>query len=217
MASNLGSRGSLLTPCNFDDLRAWYADQVNRYEVGPVARVMLEVGRELDAFVRWPTRALLLWRDCDRRVPAGARQRYHRYPGAVRDLADSKCVKLDGRANGPAIAAFALADGKRPDRAGSMNCWSIHHIYSGKFPYPERVETLHAAKCGKHFTQSAGLVAVHPVADGLADECPAFAWLLRAEAFRRFRYDPDLVFSANRDDLGFADGADVECFYAEPV
>jgi hypothetical protein len=48
------------------------------------------------------------------------------------------------------------------------------------------------------FTHSAGLVAVHPLADALADEVPYFAWLLRSEAFRRFRFDPDGVFASSK-------------------
>ena len=44
------------------------------------------------------------------------------------------------------------------------------------------------------FTEAAGLVAAHPFADALADEVPYFAWLLRAEAYQRFGFDPDAVF-----------------------
>lgn len=54
------------------------------------------------------------------------------------------------------------------------------------------------------FTQSAGLVAIHPIADALADEFAIFAWRLRAESFLRFGYDPEGVFSAVQDDFGFA-------------
>jgi hypothetical protein len=49
----------------------------------------------------------------------------------------------------------------------------------------------------RYFTQSAGLVAIHPVADALADEFAVFAWRLRAEAFLRFGYDPEGAFSAS--------------------
>jgi hypothetical protein len=70
----------------------------------------------------------------------------------------------------------------------------VHHIYDGKFPAPDRPTTTHAVKDPQLFTQSAGLVAVHPIADALADEVAYFAWLLRREAFDRFRFDPDGVF-----------------------
>jgi hypothetical protein len=73
--------------------------------------------------------------------------------------------------------------GIRPSRFGSNNAWSIHHIYSGKFPYIGKYDTLHASHDGRHFTQSAGLVAIHPIADQLADEYPFFSWYLRAISF----------------------------------
>ena len=82
----------------------------------------------------------------------------------------------------------------------------MHHLYSGKFPLPIQVGTTHAAKGPTHFTQSAGLVAVHPVADSLCDESPALTWLLRAESFRRFGYDPDGAFSSAPNVYGFAEG-----------
>ena len=48
-----------------------------------------------------------------------------------------------------------------------------------------------------------GLTATHPVAEALADEDFRFAWLLRREAFLRFGYDPDAVFSERIDERGF--------------
>ena len=62
---------------------------------------------------------------------------------------------------------------------------------------------LHAVKEGKHFTQPAGLFAIHPIAEALKDEYFYFAWLLRHEAFLRFGYDPDAVFSEKTDEYGF--------------
>ena len=80
----------------------------------------------------------------------------------------------------------------------------MHHIYDGKFPRPGRSHTAHAVKDEQLFTHSAGLVAVHPVADALADEVAYFAWLLRREAYDRFQFDPDQVFgsSPSRTGLG---------------
>jgi len=132
-------------------------------------------------------------------------------------MAKTQCVVLDGRPNGPAIASFRLAGGKRPPRFGSSNSWSIHHLYSGKFPYPGYQETTHAAKSCLHFTQSAGLIAVHPIADAMVDEFPFFAWLLRGGAFLRFGYDPDGVFSSSRDDCGFIAGRVCRVIKAAPL
>jgi hypothetical protein len=81
----------------------------------------------------------------------------------------------------------------------------MHHVYSGKFRYIDRTATTHAVKLRDHFTQSAGVIATHPIADALSDEYPFFSWLLRFEAFSRFGYDPDGVFSSSQDDLGFAE------------
>ena len=113
-------------------------------------------------------------------------------------------MNLDTRPNGPAIAAFEIAGGIRPLRFGSTNRWSIHHMYSAKFPYIDRFDSLHATKDGVHFTQTAGLVAMHPIADAMSDEYPFFSWYLRALAFERFGYDPDRVFSSAIDEFGFA-------------
>jgi len=171
-----------------------------------VREVLGQVATHLSDFVNWPEKAVLLWQGCDRSVPVGAKQRYHLYPDPIRLLAVQHGIRLDTRANGPATAAYLLAWGIRPERFGSSNRWAIHHLYSGKFPYVERSSTTHAAKDGNHFTQSAGLVAIHPIADALCDEFPFFSWLLRAEAFRRFGYDPDGVFSSECGELGFASG-----------
>jgi hypothetical protein len=91
--------------------------------------------------------------------------------------------------------AFRLADGERPVRSDFPRFhWSIHHIYDGRFSASQNSVVTHAAYLGEHFTQVAGLVALHPLADGLVGDCKYFAWLLRHEAFLRFDYDPDRVF-----------------------
>jgi hypothetical protein len=77
----------------------------------------------------------------------------------------------------------------------AINGWPIHHIYDGQFPMPPRTDSIRAVSHGKYFTEAAGLVAIHPLADGMASETPYFAWLLRREAFLRFGFDPEFVFS----------------------
>jgi len=61
------------------------------------------------------------------------------------------------------------------------------------------------------------LIATHPVADALCDEFPFFAWLLRAESFRRFGYDPDGVFSSQQDEFGFVEGHHCEMVMGAPT
>ena len=147
-------------------------------------------------FVKWPAKARLLW---EGRV----RARYHTYPDEIKRELKERGIAIDSRSNGPAIMSFLLAGGKRPKRADSTKGWAIHHIYNGKFPFTKGGKTLHAVKDGNHFTQSAGLVAIHPIAHALADEYFHFVWLLRNESFLRFNYDPDRVFCKKIDEYGF--------------
>jgi len=93
--------------------------------------------------------------------------------------------------------AFQYAGGERPLRHNGKG-WAIHHVYDGQFPAPERTSSVRAVVEGNYFTEAAGLVAIHPLADGLATESSYFAWLLRHEAFVRFRFDPDNVFGSTK-------------------
>jgi hypothetical protein len=140
-----------------------------------------------EKFVEWPARSLLF-------MPGTVRVKYHRY--SPEQLAQIKAarVRLDTRSNGPAIMAYAIAGGRRPVRSSGREQWSIHHIYDGQYPAPGVTSCTRAVTHGGYFTEAAGLVAVHPIADALADEFAYFAWLLRHEAFCRFEFDPDGVF-----------------------
>ena len=200
---NLSSPTECFAACRIDDLENWMAEEIKAIDDPAIRSVVRTVCRNLDRFVKFPAKPLLLWQGCDRVKPPGKRQKYHTYPAKIKKQAKSSGVILDSRPNGPAIVAFLLAGGERPERFGSTNAWSIHHLYSGKFPSPGMDDTLHAPRDGNHFTQSAGLIAAHPIADAMCDEFPSFAWRLRAESFLRFRYDPDGVFSNRRSNLGF--------------
>jgi hypothetical protein len=210
MPYNLKSPKGLIEPVDFADMTGWFARETEQATGEPLRLVLRSVANHLKDFVKWPDRALLLWEGCDRKVPEGERHRYYKYPPEIQNRAKERKIVLDGRANGPAIAAYHIAGGFRPERFGSANRWSIHHVYSGKFPYIGHPNTTHATTDCKHFTQSAGLVAVHPVADALCDEFPFFAWLLRAKSFETFRYDPDGVFSTSQDGYGFVTGSQNE-------
>ena len=218
MPYNLDSPNKLLEPCDRSDLRSWFVRECAQVKNDSVRHVLERVAGDLESFVQWPRRALLLWQGCNRVPIDGKGQRYHRYPREIREAVKGRRIALDTRANGPAIAAYQIAGGQRPQRFGSANAWSIHHLYSGKFPYLGKLDTIHAAKLANHFTQSAGLVAIHPIADAIGDEFPFFAWMLRAMAFEKFGYDPDAVFSADHDEFGFAPGRACEILCAlEPV
>jgi hypothetical protein len=122
------------------------------------------------------------------------RQPYHELSAELRVKLRSAAIPLDLRSNGPAIMAYRMAGGERPIRAQSKHGWSIHHVYDGRFPAPGRATSIRAVTDGRYFTATAGLVAVHPIADALAAEVPYFAWLLRHESYARFGFDPDGVF-----------------------
>lgn len=134
-------------------------------------------------FVRWPTEDVLLLPNC-------TRKKYHKYSDDLKSKLAARKVKADTRSNGPAIAAYLYAGGKRPIKLNKKHGWSIHHIYDGQFPLFDSDDVPRAVELGELFTRTSGLVAIHPVADAMASEFPYLAWLLRAEAYRRFGLDP---------------------------
>jgi hypothetical protein len=187
-----------MKPCDLKDLSGWLESEALSIPAESHRRVILEVDRNLKDFVNWSMRAELLWQGCDRTVD------YHKFPDSLKRLFSERKLKGDSRTNGPAIGAYLAAGGHRPSRASGKG-WHIHHIYDGQFPYPGiQGLSLRARDHGNHFTQSAGLVAIHPVADALAGETAIFAWRLRAESFVRFGYDPEGAFSGKPDVYGFS-------------
>ena len=211
---NLDSPNQIRAECSLVELKPWFESEAQAVQDSDVRQAICYLASNLNSFVRFPERAVLLWHGCDRVKLEGKKQKIHKYPAFIKDAARRLAINLDTRPNGPAIASFRFAGGERPMRFGSMNAWSIHHLYSGKFPHVGKADTLHGQKDGRHFTQSAGLVAVHPLADALSDELPAFSWLLRAHAFQKYGYDPDCVFINERvDEFGFAQGRPMEIFY----
>jgi len=160
-------------------------------------KIINEVWEHRANYIKWPAKARLLW-------SGSVRIKYHGIPGRIKEEARSKGIQVDSRSNGPAIMSFLLAGGERPTRSNGQG-WHIDHIYDGKFPWLTKITSLHAVKDGKHFTQAAGLVAIHPIAEALKDEYFYFAWVLRYEAFLRFNYDPDNVFSERIEQYGFVE------------
>src|SRR5262249_19506503 len=132
--------------------------------------VVDHVWAKRDQFIEWPSRPLLF-------MPGTVRIKYHRYSAEQRDKLKTAGVRLDTRSNGPAVVAFMLAGGRRPDRATGREGWAIHHIYDGQYPAPGATTCTRAVTHGSYFTEAAGLVAVHPIADALADELAYFAWV----------------------------------------
>jgi len=96
-----------------------------------------------------------------------------------------------------AVSAFRYAGGCKPESPQGADCWQIRHLYSlDGFPLREQKY---------HFTQSADLVAVHPVVQCLMEQYPCIAKTLQARVFCAFQYDPANQFASGRgpDNCGF--------------
>jgi len=185
---------TIKAPCNLKDLDGWLLEECQEIASIHEKHLLFELGKYIESYVCWAKSSLLLWEGCDRVQKEKGKQLYHQYPEKIKNEAKAEGVELDSRSNGPAVVAYLIAGGERPWRYDLKRGWSIHHIYNGRHPYIGCEKTLHAVKDGQHFTQSAGLVAIHPIADAVYDEYPFMAWRLRAEAYLRFGYDPDGVF-----------------------
>lgn len=182
-----------MNPASPTDLPAWIT-ALRKAVPEPYLRVVDDVWTNRTAFIEWPSKSFLF-------MPGTTReQKYHKY--TVEQLAQIKAAKAraDSRSNGPAVMAYLLAGGRRPKRASDRKEWSVHHIYDGQHPALDAANCTHAVLHPENFTEAAGLVAIHPIADALADEFAYFAWLLRFEAYRRFNYDPDCVFGTGAPD-----------------
>jgi|ERR1039458_8966447 hypothetical protein len=154
---------------------------------------VLALWQEKDSWFRWPTESAVLQRGWTRDRNVSRIDCYPYEAELIRRL-KQKNLKPDGRNNGPAILSFLMAGGERP--VSGDEGWPIHHIYDGLsfIPYTQR-RILHAVQDGEHFTHSGGLVALHPAAHFVAHQSELLAWLLRWEAFRRLKYDPNKIFS----------------------
>ena len=119
----------------------------------------------------------LLWPGCVRTTNDGE----HQYPAELLSRLRRLEIKADTRTNGPAIVSYLAAGGERPNWGDEG--WPIHHVFGG-------------TDDGSLFTQSAGLVAAHPVAHHLVHKSALLDWLLRREAFLRFGFDPNGDFAA---------------------
>jgi hypothetical protein len=199
---NILSRQNIKSKIEKGNLATWIEEELKGELKSTISIVKILI-QNIEEYVRWPKEPVLLWNNCDRIPPEGEKVRYHKYPDELKKIAKKCGIYLDGRGNGPAIAAFGFGGGVRPDRSGNKNKWHIHHIYSGKFPYFGKNETTHAVKSKIHFSQSAGLCSLHPILDSICDEYASISWFLRFESYNRFAYDPDGVFSNETDQYGF--------------
>jgi len=115
MPYNLQSPNTLLEAIDPANVERWYVRETVQVESEAVRHVLHHVAGHLADFVQWPQRAILLWGGCDRRPPAGEKQKYHSYPESISKLARAQKITLDSRPNGPARAAFMFAGGGGPN------------------------------------------------------------------------------------------------------
>jgi hypothetical protein len=94
------------------------------------------------------------------------------------------------------VGAFRYAEGCVPQPPEGAEAWTIRHLYVLDAPMVEQKY---------HFTQSANLVAVHPVVHRLLAQYPCILKTLQARAFATFGYDPANQFAPERehDNCGF--------------
>ncbi|HEY5042364.1 MAG TPA: hypothetical protein VIK53_10210 [Verrucomicrobiae bacterium] len=165
----------------------------NRFDVG--VQCAMAIWNQRDTYIRWPRRQRLLLSGVTRH-PDGNNPNCYTYTPELEAEIVAAGLPIDTRNNGPAILAFQLAGGDRPRRPyPSTWAWTIHHIYDGQHPRQNHESVPRAVADGRLFTEAAGLVAVHPLADYVGMNVPLLAWLLRWEAFRKFNFDPMGIFN----------------------
>ena len=102
------------------------------------------------------------------------------------------------------FAAFSYTRGHVPQVSVADDGWRVMHLYAGAPAFDNGV-AFDAMADPKHYTQSACLVAVHPVVQHLMAQYPCIVYALRARSFTQFQYDPANYFApqAQHDDCGF--------------
>jgi hypothetical protein len=73
--------------------------------------------------------------------------------------------------------------------------WFFKHLYDGSIALGSAKKRLNALKRGKHFTQTAGMAAIHPIVQELYEAYPCLRRTLQARSFASFGYDPEHFFS----------------------
>jgi hypothetical protein len=169
----------------------------NKFSAG--VQSAMAIWHQRNTYIRWPKVSRLLMPGVIRHSD-GSNPNCYAYSQELIEEIRGAGLLFRNYNNDPAIHSFLLAGGDRPRRLyPSTWAWTIHHIYDGKHPAPTNVTTQAVpwAVCkGDLFTHSAGLVAVHPLADYVATNEPLLAWLLRWEASKRFPgFDPMGIFN----------------------
>ena len=162
-------------------LRAWLCDwgMTSQGRVGPMIPELPdadEAGKMLDNWPQAPT------------VAAGDAK----YAALVRqEDPESR------QAWAHAVAAFKYAEGVVPQAAPGADAWQLRHVYEPLTRWGAGGE-VEANRAAKHYTQSAGWVALHPLIHHLMAEHPCILKTLQARVFSTFKYDPEELFAPGR-------------------
>jgi hypothetical protein len=106
-----------------------------------------------------------------------------------------------------AVAAFRRMGGYVPQAVPGTEAWQLLHLYEALTRWGAAGNRDEAARAARHYTQSANLVAVHPVVQHLMAQYPCIVKTLQARVFTKFRYDPLDQFAPGRrhDICGFVE------------
>ena len=178
----------------WEDVPDWIRAMANNKSKVGIQSAMA-IWQQRNTYIRWAKTSRLLMPGVVRH-PDGNNPNCYEYPAGLINEILAAGLMVRNYNNDPAISSFLLSGGDRPRRPyPSSWAWTIHHIYDGKHSCPNGAPVPHAVSDGRLFTEAAGLVAVHPLADYVATNESLLAWLLRWEAFRRFNFDPMGVFN----------------------
>jgi hypothetical protein len=163
-----------------------------------------EIEALLLGWIRWPKDASLLWDGCVRMSAP------YVYPGLLQRRIPHGVIMDRRMNNGPGRTAFHAGGGSCPEG------WMCHHIYDRWYsPWPREGKPLvgGAVAVGRHFTQSAGIAAVHPTVNIDAHGDTTVSRFLKLLAFLKFGYDPEQRFGDKTDDYGFESGHRCKVLY----
>src|SRR5205085_9728310 len=73
--------------------------------------------------------------------------------------------------------------------------WTFHHIYDATSPLGKGKKTLNAHHHGLHFTQTDGMIVIHPIVEALYGYFRCIKRTRRGLSFNKFGYGPVCYFS----------------------
>ena len=168
-------------------------------------RKKLEQAIETNSGIYFAPTPLLFWEGLVRD------RNFYQVPNKIENKLSRERMSTNLSYNEPAVTAFKIVGGTLPYCSSARTAFHVHHIYDGQFG-----TSLHATKNHRHFTQTAGLVALEPELHKITESCAVFAWYLRCKTFQIHAYDPDGIFSGLKsDEYGFVGGHKTKVFFSD--